>query len=384
MPNVLHLFNIFGALTEKALLDYTLGLRERGCDLTIGHETLAEEAPATGLRLVNLRRICVDPTDDVARQMEAIARNVGDPALHSLLDEDFAVVHGHFGPRLLQAAAWTVRKTPIVISLYGYDVGRLLCDPCWIERYRWAADHSVTFVALAQYMLDRLVELGLPRDRLALIRLGINIQEHRYDPHPAPRSPRFVFIGRFVPKKAPDDLLAAVASLVHEHGLPASLDLIGSGPMEDELRQRVLDLKLADHVRFVGRVPFTELFTWLHDSTALVQPSVVAPDGDSEGAPMVLMHAQAVAIPCITTRHSGNPEVLPPEGQSFVVPEHDPAALAQAMHRMIEMDDAGRRLLQDAGRAWIEKQYSLEQTVTSYDALYRRLLRGDGDNANVP
>ena len=45
MPRVLHLFNVFGALTERALLDYTLGLQRAGFDLTIGCETAAGEAP---------------------------------------------------------------------------------------------------------------------------------------------------------------------------------------------------------------------------------------------------------------------------------------------------------------------------------------------------
>ena len=45
----------------------------------------------------------------------------------------------------------------------------LLRDPCWIDRYRWAADHGATFVALAQYMLERLVSLGLPRQHGANI-----------------------------------------------------------------------------------------------------------------------------------------------------------------------------------------------------------------------
>ena len=49
MPRVLHLFNIFGALTERAMSDYTLGLSRAGFDLTIACESLAPEAPQTSL-----------------------------------------------------------------------------------------------------------------------------------------------------------------------------------------------------------------------------------------------------------------------------------------------------------------------------------------------
>src|SRR5947209_11876605 len=48
-----------------------------------------------------------------------------------------------------------------VVSIYGYDAARLLRDPCWIERYLWAARHGAVFVALAQSMVDRLIAIGL-------------------------------------------------------------------------------------------------------------------------------------------------------------------------------------------------------------------------------
>ena len=374
MPPILHLFNIFGALTEKVFLNYTLGLASRGFEITAGHETLAPEAPPVPLRLVRLARVLVEPTDDIPAQMRRIAREITDPAMRNLLNEDFALVHGHFGPRILQAAPWLLRGTPVIVSCYGYDVGRLLRDPCRAERYRWAAEQGATFVALAQYMQHKLARLGIPLSQLHLIRLGIDMDVHAFDPRPAPGRPRFVFIGRFVGKKGADVLVDAMARLANDLNADATLDLIGGGPMEAELRQKVSAAGIEDRVRFVGIVPFERLFDSLHGATALVQPSVTAADGDAEGAPMVLMHAQAAGVPCITTAHSGNPEVLPPDGQQSVVPERDAAALAAAMARMTELSPRQRRSLQISGRRWIEEHYDLRQTVDQCDRLYRTTI----------
>src|SRR5438093_8288121 len=41
-------------------------------------------------------------------------------------------------------ATWLLRGVPMVVSTYGYDVGRLCRDACWIERYRWAAERGAT------------------------------------------------------------------------------------------------------------------------------------------------------------------------------------------------------------------------------------------------
>lgn len=385
MPRVLHLFNVFGATTEKAMLDYTLALRERGWEVSAGYETVDSVSRAGAMPLVKLQRIAVEPTNDVPGQMRDLASHVADPAMRALLDQPFDLVHGHFGPRILQGAAWLKRGTPLVISLYGYDVGRLLRDPCWAERYRWAAGQGATFVVLAQSMHDKLLALGIPPGSIRLVRLGVDLSEHAYEPSPAERPARFVFVGRLVEKKGAGVLVRAMARLVREiPDRPVTLDLIGGGPLEADLRQSVAALGLGDHVRFLGALPFRQLFERLHGAAALVQPSVVASDGDSEGAPMVLMHAQAAGTPCVTTAHSGNPEVLPPEAQRFVVPERDAEALARAMREMAMLSPAQRQSLQAAGRAWIERHYTLDGSVTSYDAIYRQLTQAAARPQGVP
>lgn len=371
MPRVLHLFNQFGALTERVFLDYALGLSRSGFDLTVGYETLAAEALAGRKRKACLARVAVEPVPDVPAQMLQLAEHVDDPARIELLQQPFDLIHGHFGPRILQGAAWLRRGVPMIVSTYGYDVGRLLRDRCWLERYRWAAENGATFVALAQFMENKLLEIGLPRKSVRRIHLGIDLAEHVYEPRAAPVPPRFVFIGRFVDKKGADVLVDAMGHLTRHLHTAATLDLIGGGPNEAELRGQVERVGMADRINFAGIVPFAKLFDVLRDCTALVQPSVVAADGDAEGAPMVLMTAQAIGVPCITTRHSGNPETIPPAGQRFVVAERDPVGLAVAMKEMIKLSEEERRTLQNDGREWIAEHFNVEKTVHSMRSFIR-------------
>jgi len=374
MTRILHLFNILGAATEKTMLDYTLALAGEGWELCAGYETLADGAFTPSFPRVRLDRIHVEAQADISAQMEEVAAGPKSPAHQALLDGPIDLVHGHFGPRILQGAAWLKRGVPMVVSLYGYDATRLLRDPCWIERYRWAAEHGATFVTLAQSMARRMIALGLPENRVRLIRLGVALDEHVYEPRPAPLQPRFLFIGRLVEKKGAEVLVRAIEQLVRFHKLHATVEIIGSGPLEPVLRQLVDDLGVRDLVHFAGAVPFVELFNRLRGATALVQPSMVAADGDSEGAPMVLMHAQASGVPCITTAHAGNPEVLPPEAQRFVVPERDHTALARALKTMIGLNPADRACLQEKGRCWVRQYYALSVTTREYSELYRELL----------
>jgi colanic acid/amylovoran biosynthesis glycosyltransferase len=70
---------------------------------------------------------------------------------------------------------------------------------------------------------------------------------------------------------------------------------------------------------------------------ALIHPSVTAADGDSEGgAPTVLLEAQAIGTPIVTTRHADIPHVVPEGAGVFLCAEHDVDALGDALVTALE------------------------------------------------
>jgi glycosyltransferase involved in cell wall biosynthesis len=86
------------------------------------------------------------------------------------------------------------------------------------------------------------------------------------------------------------------------------------------------------------------------------------------------MEAQATGLPCITTAHAGNADVISPCAQDYVVPPGDVEALAGALANMSTLPSDRRDELQHEGRKWIEGRYDLARTVEGYDCLYRRLI----------
>jgi glycosyltransferase involved in cell wall biosynthesis len=372
MPGVLHLYNLFGAETERVWLETAQQLAGRGYDPRFACESVMPGSVGFATPPVVVPRIQVQSVEDVDAEMESLAARDPDPALRKLL-KDTHLAHGHTGPRVLHLASLARRGVPVVLSLYGYDASRLLRDPAWPKRYAWAVRAGMVLVVLCDAMKRHLVEHGVPAEGIRIVRLGLDPSAWTFEPAPAPDRPRFVFIGRLSEKKGVADLLSAIDWL-KQRNTDAALEIIGEGPLDEALRRQAMRSQLADRVRFHGRLPRERVASVLASATAFVLPSVVAPDGDREGTPIVLMEAQAVGVPCITTAHSGNPEVLAPEASGFVVAEQSPEAIAEAMLRMSALSPEARRSLQDAGRAWIERQYNLEKTVADYASLYAELL----------
>jgi glycosyltransferase involved in cell wall biosynthesis len=135
----------------------------------------------------------------------------------------------------------------------------------------------------------------------------------------------FLYVGRFDPEKGLDVLLRAMRDV------PGTLVLIGSGPLEPELRRSE-----GERVRVVGPLARDELVPWYAAADALVLPSRSEPWG------MVLNEAAAAGLPLVATEAVGAAhDLIDPGSNGFRVPVDDEAALGEALRALAE--DAGLR-----------------------------------------
>jgi glycosyltransferase involved in cell wall biosynthesis len=114
--------------------------------------------------------------------------------------------------------------------------------------------------------------------------------------HGQPDEPRFLYVGRLSIEKGLDDLFEAFCVLYKR--LPAArLDLVGAGPLADELKRRVTTLKMAHAISFLGSKGLEEIAVLFQASTALVLPShsepwgLVVNEALSYGCPVVVSSA---------------------------------------------------------------------------------------------
>ena len=93
----------------------------------------------------------------------------------------------------------------------------------------------------------------------------------------------------------------------------------------------------------------------------VVLPSVDLGNHLHEGIPVSLMEAMAEGIPVVSTTTGGIGELLR-DGAGLMVPPGDPAALAEALERLIRSPEL-RRQLGDAGRRRVSEEFSIERVV---------------------
>lgn len=179
--------------------------------------------------------------------------------------------------------------------------------------------------------------------------------------------PVFLNVGRYTPPKSQLDLIRAMEAVVED--LPrAQLLVVGHGELEGELRDEVSTRGLEGHIVVTGEVPSIAEYYALADAFVL--------SSKREGLPIVLLEAMAAELPVVATDIPGVREAVNDGETGLLVPPGAPNDLADAAVRMRSANvrsDFGRNGLQLASN-----RFSIDQTVSDYVSLYRRLVAETG------
>lgn len=174
------------------------------------------------------------------------------------------------------------------------------------------------------------------------------------------------FVGRFIPEKGLDVLMSAVGYLPNDlHYM-----IIGSGPMRADLERwsGLPGLRGRVHLRDV--MPPEDLARYINCMSVLVVPSLTVPRWKEQYG-RVLAEAMACGVPVVGSDSGAIPEVVGSAG--FIVPEGNPAALAESVYRAI-FNSEDRERLRQLGLIRADQELSVEAMAKRLIGFYGRVL----------
>jgi colanic acid/amylovoran biosynthesis glycosyltransferase len=154
-----------------------------------------------------------------------------------------------------------------------------------------------------------------------------------------------------------ETLLLALA-MVRERDVDFSCIVLGSGPLEQEMRARVGLLGIEDAVRFAGERSEAESDVLLQRASIYVGMWLGDAREDLEGPRRILLRAMALGTPCVVTDACAAFEVIQDGETGLEVPLNRPAVMASALRRLLT-SSAYRERLAVAGRRLIEQHYDV-------------------------
>jgi glycosyltransferase involved in cell wall biosynthesis len=129
------------------------------------------------------------------------------------------------------------------------------------------------------------------------------------------------------------------------------------------------ELGLRDRVRLHGQVDSAVVLAHLQSADVLLHPSL------SEGLPTVVLEAMACGLPVVVSECGGVREAVTDGVEGFVVPPRDPGRMAAALAELSREPELRRRMGR-AGRARVQRAFTLERQIDAFVDLYEQIVTG--------
>jgi colanic acid/amylovoran biosynthesis glycosyltransferase len=262
-----------------------------------------------------------------------------------------------------------------ICSFYGFDLMELLPDrrTAAIQRL---LDEETAFIVEGEHMAQRLVDAGCSPAKVHVNRLGIDLELFpSRQPGNLGRPVRCLTVGRFVEKKGIPDAIRAVAAARHG-GADVKLTVVGDGYLRDEISNLIAREAAGEFVRLAGNVDYATLRSLYYSHDVLLQPSVTASNGDTEGGvPVSIVEGMAAGLPVIATRHADIPNTVVEGENALLAPERRPDLLSEALIEVARDPSLWERL-SAAGRVHASRRFDCRKQSIDLESIYDRILGG--------
>lgn len=259
---------------------------------------------------------------------------------------------------------------PYIVSLRGSDV------PGYSERFSFLYVFltpfikriwkGASFVISNSQGLKALALSSAPNQKIGIIPNGVDTE--KFFPASENTTNEWILTAgatRLTERKGLHLIIEALPKLIaiNPHTI---FEVMGDGSALAKLEDLTQNLGVADHVRFLGRIPATETNTYYQRAKVFILPSA------NEGMSNALLEALASGLPAVVTDTGGSSELVEDGKNGFIIPRTS-EAIVKAVSTLLNDDALARRMGKES-RARAEAQ-SWESVAREYVELYQKAKR---------
>lgn len=257
------------------------------------------------------------------------------------------IVHIHFGTTAVDR--WSDLKnltTKIVVSFYGWDYAKAIYyNPTYASIYNDIFQKVDLLLTEGQAGNARLQELGASENKIKSLPLGISIQDLSEKRNfKEDGILQLVQVASLSEKKGQLATIQAFQLALTTCDVPLKLTLVGDERdiyYAKDIKAMIEDQQLSDMITIIDWIDFANLNSFLDGYDVFIHPSQHAANGDCEGgAPVIILHAQSIGLPIISTRHCDIPEQVIHRQTGFLTAEGNIVDLADAIIQFANMHGA--------------------------------------------
>ncbi|EKQ52695.1 MAG: glycosyltransferase [Methanobacterium sp. Maddingley MBC34] len=238
---------------------------------------------------------------------------------------------------------------------------------------RWLVNNSSKTITNSTATRKFCLEAGFDGDKIDVIPFGVDTDFFRpLDVYKDENIFQILSVGYLIERKGFEYLIRAMPHVLEQHKY-ARLKIVGSGPLESELKGLIYELDLGDEVEIVKNVSDEELLMIYNSSDLFVLPSIVDSQGNTEGLGVVLLEAIACGLPVIGSDVGGIPDIIINGETGLLVNEKDIKEIAEKINCAIENRPQMKKIATN-GFKTVENNFSWGKIAELYLNIYKTLL----------
>ena len=327
--NVISDTNIGGA--GKCIINFCKNYNKKKFEIVVvlpKGSALVEELKSTGVKIIEIDGL-KDKSWDFASLFKLIK---------VLREEKPDIVHTHASSTARLAAKF-VKDTKVVFTRHSvFPVNPKIKKGFGRFIYKNTNELlSDRIIAVAEAAKENLTDGGVSEDKIDVILNGVEkIQETSEEERKALKEKYGIkddeyvvgILARLEKVKGHETFIEAANILLNEKKLKAKFLILGTGSEEDNLKQKVKELKLENKVIFTGFVKNVKDFVNIFD----VQVNC---SYGTEATSLALLEGMSIGVPAVVTNFGGNPGVISNGENGYIVPIKSPRDTAEAVERIL-------------------------------------------------
>ena len=259
---------------------------------------------------------------------------------------DVVCIHWPFPNGLFGILAKIVGKSKLVLTFYGAEFALVRRVPFGISILRFIVQQADSIIANSKFTqreLEKIIHC-----KVNVIPFGSTIPIERVkktvinDLQNQNAEKKILFVGRLIERKGVRYLIDALVEVARD--IPARLDIIGNGPLRNQLNRQIKQNGLEDIAVIHGNIGGSELEKYYQNCDVFVLPAVVDKWGDTEGQGVVLLEALTFKKPVVASSVGGIVDIVQNGKTGILVPEKNPLLLARAIKRVLTDKNFARHL----------------------------------------
>jgi len=301
----------------------------------------------------------------LASRMAEVAESCALDVLHV----HYAIPHS-ISALLARQMLAPVRRLPYITTLHGTDITLVGLERSYFPITRFSIEQSDGVTAISDHLRDHTVEVFGVRNEIRVIKNFVNCELYHPDDAKAgaaalsPRGEKLlIHLSNFRPVKRPQDCIRVLAEVVKR--CPAHLLMVGDGPEREPCEQLARDLRVHDHVSFLGRRD--------HIERLLPLAHVVLMPSEMESFGLVALEAMACGVVPVATRVGGVPELITDGEDGYLEAVGDIAAQAARVAALLADESLHYRMAK-AGRWNAAERFCSEKIIPQYERYYQDVV----------